>query len=165
MDLLTQIKEQAKKINKKIVLPESFEERTLRAANQILEEGIAQVVLIGSEESLLKEAEKYQLKSINKAIFVDPTLMIKAGDVDGEVAGAENATGDVLRPAFQYVKTKPGISVVSGAFIMILPEETYGDKGMLVFADCAQRYVSFCRLCSSSKSNRFGIGRDSCGNR
>jgi phosphate acetyltransferase len=65
------------------------------------------------------------------------TMMIKSGDADGEVAGARNATGDVLRPAFQYVKTLPGISVVSGAFLMILPEDTYGDNGLLVFADCA----------------------------
>lgn len=65
------------------------------------------------------------------------TMMIKSGDADGEVAGARNATGDVLRPAFQYVKTLPGISVVSGAFLMILPEKTYGENGLLVFADCA----------------------------
>ncbi len=65
------------------------------------------------------------------------TMMIKSGDADGEVAGAMNATGDVLRPAFQYVKTLPGISVVSGAFLMILPEKIYGENGLLVFADCA----------------------------
>lgn len=65
------------------------------------------------------------------------TLMIKCGDVDGEVAGADNATGDVLRPAFQYVKTAPGISVVSGAFIMIFKEKQFGENGMMVFADCA----------------------------
>ncbi len=63
--------------------------------------------------------------------------MIKNGDADGEVAGAMNATGDVLRPAFQFVKTLPGISVVSGAFIMILPEKKYGDDGIMIFADCA----------------------------
>jgi len=63
--------------------------------------------------------------------------MIKAGDADGEVAGALNATGDVLRPAFQIVKTMPGISVVSGAFIMILKDKNYGNDGMMVFADCA----------------------------
>ena len=63
--------------------------------------------------------------------------MIKCGDADGEVAGAINATGDVLRPAFQYVKTKPGISVVSGAFIMILPDTNFGDNGVMIFADCA----------------------------
>ena len=65
------------------------------------------------------------------------TLMIKAGDIDGEVAGAKNATGDVLRPAFQVVKTMPGISVVSGAFIMMLKDKEFGEDGVLVFADCA----------------------------
>ena len=65
------------------------------------------------------------------------TVMIKNGDADGEVAGADNATGDVLRPAFQYVKTLPGISVVSGAFLMFLKDKEYGDNGLMVFADCA----------------------------
>jgi phosphate acetyltransferase len=65
------------------------------------------------------------------------TLMIKAGDADGEVAGARNATGDVLRPAFQIVKTLPGISIVSGAFIMILPDTSFGEEGVIVFADGA----------------------------
>lgn len=64
-------------------------------------------------------------------------MMIKKGDADGEVAGADNATGDVLRPAFQIVKTKPGVSVVSGAFFMILPDKSYGEDGLMVFADCA----------------------------
>lgn len=64
-------------------------------------------------------------------------LLIKNGDADGEVAGASNATGDVLKPAFQIVKTLPGISVVSGAFFMILKDKTYGDDGIIVFADCA----------------------------
>ncbi len=65
------------------------------------------------------------------------TLMIKAGDADGEVAGARNATGDVLRPAFQIVKTLPGISIVSGAFIMILQDHSFGEDGVIVFADGA----------------------------
>jgi len=64
-------------------------------------------------------------------------MMIKNGDADGEVSGADHATGDVLRPAFQYVKTAPGISVVSGAFIMIFKDKEYGTDGILVFADCA----------------------------
>ena len=65
------------------------------------------------------------------------TLLIKNKEVDGEVAGAQNATGDVLRPAFQIVKTLPGVSVVSGAFIMIFPDKQWGDNGVMVFADCA----------------------------
>lgn len=65
-------------------------------------------------------------------------LMIKRGDADAMVAGALSPTSHVLRAAFQVLKTKPGISVVSGAFIMLLPENCpFGDDGMLVFADCA----------------------------
>ncbi|MBR6746390.1 MAG: phosphate acetyltransferase, partial [Muribaculaceae bacterium] len=61
-----------------------------------------------------------------------------SGDADGQVAGAMNTTGNVLRAAFQVIKTQPGINVVSGAFIMLLPEGlNYGTDGILVFADCA----------------------------
>ena len=65
------------------------------------------------------------------------TLLIKDGKADGEVSGAAHATGDVLRPAFQVIKTLPGVSSVSGAFIMILKDKQYGEKGVIVFADCA----------------------------
>lgn len=65
-------------------------------------------------------------------------LIIKAGEVDGQVAGAKNTTGNVLRAAFQVIKTQPGISVVSGAFLMLMPAGSpYGTDGMMVFADCA----------------------------
>lgn len=65
-------------------------------------------------------------------------LMVKAGDADGQVAGAMNTTGNVLRAAFQVIKTQPGIDVVSGAFIMLLPEGVnFGTDGIMVFADCA----------------------------
>lgn len=64
-------------------------------------------------------------------------LLIKNKEADGEVAGALNATGDVLRPAFQIVKTLPGVSVVSGAFIMVMKDKQWGDNGVMVFADCA----------------------------
>ena len=65
-------------------------------------------------------------------------LIIKNGEADGQVAGAMNTTGNVLRAAFQVIKPKKGISVVSGAFLMLLPENCpYGENGMLIFADCA----------------------------
>ena len=57
-------------------------------------------------------------------------LLIKNKVADGEVAGALNATGDVLRPAFQIVKTLPGVSVVSGAFIMVMKDKQWGDDGI-----------------------------------
>ncbi len=64
-------------------------------------------------------------------------VMVKTGDADGMVAGAINSTGNVLRPALQIIKTAPGIKVVSGAFIMEVPNKQYGDDGVLIFGDCA----------------------------
>jgi len=175
MDFLQNIIQNAKKHQKHIVLPEGFEERTLKAADQVLANDIARLTIIGAPEEITAKARLLGLTNIGKANIVDPkdhpkksayvdlmlqlrkskgltqadaerfienplylsTLMIKAGDADGEVAGAANATGDVLRPAFQYVKTLPGISVVSGAFFMILKDKTFGHDGIMLFADCA----------------------------
>lgn len=68
-------------------------------------------------------------------------LMVKAGHVDGMVAGSIRSTGDVLRPALQIIKTKAGVSTVSSCFIMSMPENSvgskYGQNGVLVFGDCA----------------------------
>ena len=64
-------------------------------------------------------------------------LMIKNGDADGEVAGARGTTADTIRPAFQIIKTQPGVSVVSGAFLMLTPAKQLGEDGLLVIADCA----------------------------
>lgn len=92
---------------------------------------------------LLYELRKEKGMTLKEAssLVEDPlylgTLMIKAGDADGEVAGARNATGDVLRPAFQIIKTIPGFSIVSGAFIMILQDHSFGEDGIIVFADGA----------------------------
>jgi phosphate acetyltransferase len=175
MELLDRIKEKAKLQDKRIVLPEGMEERTLKAANEVIQEKIATISLIGNPSKIAELAQLWNLKYISQAQIIDPvhhpkkeqyidlmvelrkskgltrsnaqklvedplylaTIMIKNGDADGEVAGAMNATGDVLRPAFQYVKTLPGISVVSGAFIMILKNKSFGNNGIMVFADCA----------------------------
>ena len=175
MEFVERIKAKAAQDIKTIVLPEAAEERNIKAANQILKEGFAKLVLIGDPDKIHHLASEYYLDQIDKAVIVDPlnnpkkeeyvelmlklraskgltreqaeklivdplylgALMVKNGDVDGEVAGANNATGDVLRPAFQYVKTMPVISVVSGAFIMIIPDTMFGEHGMMVFADCA----------------------------
>ena len=65
------------------------------------------------------------------------TMMVKNGDADGMVSGAIHTTGDLLRPGLQIIKTAPGISTVSGAFVMLVPDCEYGQDGMLLFADCA----------------------------
>lgn len=64
-------------------------------------------------------------------------MMIKKGAADGMVAGAINTTGNTLRPALQILKTAPGIPIVSSCFIMEVPNKSYGDNGVLIFADCA----------------------------
>lgn len=172
---MNKIRESAREKNRCIVLPEGTEERTLKAADIILQEGLARLVLIGNEAEILQKSAEWNLTNISKARIVDPitndkkafytemlydlrkskgltieeagklvenplflaVLMIKNKEVDGEVAGAQNATGDVLRPAFQIVKTLPGVSVVSGAFIMVFKDKQWGDDGVMVFADCA----------------------------
>lgn len=173
MELLDSLKQKAKSLNKRIVLPEGYEERTIKAADIALEEGLARIILIGNPDEIRLNARKFGLKNLEKAEIVNPkshskknhyidmmvelrkhkgmtkeeaekliedplylgALMVKNGDVDGEVAGAHRSTSDVLRPAFQYIKTAPGISVVSGAFLMIVKNKSYGDNGAFIFAD------------------------------
>jgi phosphate acetyltransferase len=65
------------------------------------------------------------------------TMMVKMGEADGLVSGAIHTTGDLLRPGMQIIKTAPGIKVVSSFFIMELPNNEYGEEGLLLFADCA----------------------------
>lgn len=175
MDLLEKIMARAKANLQRIVLPEGTEIRTLKAADIILKEKAAKLILIGNETEIKKLASENNLNFISEATIVDPEtnammevysnllfelrkskgltledakklakdplylgcLMIKNGDADGELAGAQNTTGNVLRPAFQIVKTLPGISVVSGAILMFTPTPQYGENGLLIFADCA----------------------------
>ena len=63
-------------------------------------------------------------------------LMVKLGDADGLVSGAVHTTGDMLRPALQIIKTRPGIHIVSSSFLMNCPNHELGDDGLLVYADC-----------------------------
>lgn len=175
MKLIDEIIARAKSDKQRIVLPESYEERTLKAADLLIKDEVADIVLIGNEFEIKEKAKSLNLFNIEKAIIVNPEsnnkkeeyidllielrkhkgmtpdeakhlvkdplyltcLMIKNGDADGEVAGAENTTGNVLRPALQIIKTSPGIRVVSGAFLMFTPFSEYGDNGVLLFADCA----------------------------
>ena len=62
-------------------------------------------------------------------------LMVRAGDADGEVSGATHSTADTVRPALQVLKTAPGVSIVSAFFIMIVPDCSYGENGLLLYAD------------------------------
>jgi phosphate acetyltransferase len=175
MDLMQEIIVRAKANKQRIVLPEGTEERTLHAADRLIADDVAHIILLGNPLEIKALASQYHLQHIEKATIIDPVnhnkkaeyaqlladlrkskgmtleqasklvedplylgcLMIKNGDADGEIAGAQNTTGNVLRPALQIIKTAPGISVVSGAFLMFVQDKAYGEDGILVFADCA----------------------------
>ncbi len=122
-----------------------------RLAREYNLKNIWQAEIIDPKKHLKKEYYAKMLAEIRKKkgltfeqsmqVIEDPlylsTLIIKDGKADGEVAGANNATGNVLRPAFQIVKTFTDVSSVSGAFIMVVRDKQFGDDGVLVFADCA----------------------------
>lgn len=176
MQLFERLRLRDKGSVKRIVLPEGTEERNLKAADMIIADGLAKIILLGNPEEVNAKAKALGLANIGNATIIDPTdntnidkyaplffelrkskgismddarrytanelyfgcLMVKAGDADGMVSGAIHTTGDVLRAAFQVIKTRPGINTVSGAFIMLLPEDSpYGENGLMVFADCA----------------------------
>ena len=174
-NLINSIVERAKADRQRIVLPEATEERTLKAANQILTDEVADLILLGKEEEILDAAKKWGLGNINKATIIDPEnhpkkeeyaqllcelrkkkgmtieearklvlnplylgcLIIKNGDADGQLAGAMNTTGDVLRPALQIIKTTPGITCVSGAMLLLTHAPECGQNGVLVVGDVA----------------------------
>ncbi|MBQ8954500.1 MAG: phosphate acetyltransferase [Clostridia bacterium] len=64
-------------------------------------------------------------------------MMVKAGDADGLVSGAIHSTGDMLRPALQIIKAKPGMKTVSSCFLIESPVTKFGDNGIMIFSDCA----------------------------
>ena len=175
MALIEQLVAKAKSNKQRIVLPEGTEERTLKAADRVLAEGIADLILLGDPEEIKELATKNDLQHIAKAAIIDPrnhakkeeyaqllaqlrakkgvtiesarsivenplylgSLIIKSGDADGQLAGARNTTGDVLRPALQIIKTQPGITCVSGAMILITQAHEYGSDGVVVMGDVA----------------------------
>ncbi|MBO7674106.1 MAG: phosphate acetyltransferase [Atopobiaceae bacterium] len=160
---LDTMKASAKADKKTIVLPEGEDPRTIEAAQKIIAEDIADLVIIGDPATIdvpgatvidPKTADKhdeyanafYELRKA-KGVTLEQamaqmddatyfgTMMVKMGDADGLVSGACHSTANTLRPALQILKTAPGTKLVSSFFIMCTPTE-YGENGTLLFADC-----------------------------
>lgn len=174
MELLKRAFILAQRNRKRIVLPEGSDQKVLRAADIVLKQNLAHIVLLGNPEEIAENAESTGVDIIGAEI-VDPAtdprrdsfadlmvrlredkgltrkealrllddplvfapLMILNGDADGELAGARNLTGDVLRPVFQYIGKQSGVTSVSGAFFMFVNDPHFGHEGFLVFADCS----------------------------
>lgn len=204
MSFIENMKEEAKKEIKTIVLPESEDLRTLEATQIVLEEGFANIVLIGNPDDINKLAKEnnvditgaqivnpatsndfskyandlYELRK-NKGMTLDQakellmsnsryfaTMMVKEGDADGFVSGASHPTSDTLRPALQILKATPGTKLVSAFFVMVLPDNQYGEEGVFIFADSGlNEYPDADALSeiaiSSSKSFKELIGKES----
>lgn len=175
MDIINRLIERAKNDRQHIVLPEGTEERTLKAADKVLADKLADLTLLGKRDKILALADEFGLKHICEAEIVDPEqnpkaeeyaellaelrkkkgmtieqarelvknplylgcLMIKRGEADGQLAGARNSTGNVLRPALQIIKTTQGITCVSGAMLLFTKAKQYGEDGVVVMGDIA----------------------------
>lgn len=85
------------------------------------------------------------------------TMMVYKGDADGMVSGSINTTQHTIRPALQFIKTKPGVSIVSSVFFMCLPDR------VIVFGDCAVipkptlEELAEIAISSAESSRMFGI--------
>lgn len=162
---------QAKADLQTIVLPEGADPRTLEAARKAVDEGLANVVVLGSGDEIaahgialdgietvdpasdprndelanalfeLRQAKGMTAEQARELVEGDVlyhgVMMVKLGLADGMVAGACHATGDVLRPALQILKTAPGTKLVSAFFVMNVPDCELGANGTFLFADCA----------------------------
>lgn len=179
MELVKQIHQQAKYLNKHIVLPEGDDDRMLKAAEQMAAEKPCDITLLGDPDELNMRADRLQvslsgirienpgesdrfsgyvetLMALRKhknlvrpdaeQMMRDPlyygAMMVHSGHADGSVAGAVNTTGNVLRAAIHCIGLKPGISVVSSIFLMIVPgwpqALTYADAGVVPDPDPEQ---------------------------
>lgn len=159
---------QAAACRKRIVLPEADDQRILRAGAKVLQDNLADIILVGDRETIDTKAKSLGL-DLSKATVVSPhdskrleryaakltelrkhkgmteekaretlgdvsffaTMMIVCADADGMVSGAVHTTANTIRPALQVIKTRPGVKLVSGAFLMVF------DDHVDVYSDCA----------------------------
>lgn len=166
---LSSMLDRAKADKQTIVLPEGNDERTLAAAERILADKVAKLIILGDADTInnstyalegaqivdprssdLRTGFAEQLFELRKAkgltleaadallddVLYFGVMMVKTGHANGMVAGACHATGDVLRPCLQILKTAPGVKLVSSFFIMVVPQCDLGQQGTFLFSDC-----------------------------
>ena len=165
MSCITSIIDRAKKVHKKIVLPETMDERVIEASKRVIDEGIADVILIGDRDKIKvdkatiidpnkdteltnKLIDKLVEVRKNKGLTYDEAkdlllndymyyacMLVKSGKADGVVSGACHSSSNTLRPALQIIKTKENVDLVSAFFLMEVPDCELGYHGTFIFAD------------------------------
>ena len=122
----------------------------IRAAAEELGADISGIEIIHPAESRKKAEYTRALYEIRKhkgvseedaaGLILQPMyygiMMTELGEADGLVSGAVHSTGDMLRPALQIIRTKPGISIVSSSMIIEFPDREIGEEGLLLYSDC-----------------------------
>ena len=165
IEFMSALIERARKLKRRIVFPEGADPRVLEAARRLSREGLVRPILIGkppagasdgitfidpqSSPAAKKYADIYydrrrargvtyiEAEAIARRPLYFASLMVAAGDAEGSVGGAANTTAETVRAALHSVGAKPGMRLVSSAFIMALPNREFGHKGLMAFADCA----------------------------
>ena len=147
MELFDSLKFKVVRRNIKIVFPEATDPRILGAAARLKSDELVEPILIGDPTDIAKwdemveafverrngKATKEDAEKILKDVNYFGTMLTYMGIADGMVSGAIHSTGDTVRPALQIIKTKPGVSRTSGAFLMIRGR----DQERYLFSDCA----------------------------
>ncbi len=163
-----QLNELARRTRRRIVMPESSDDRILESASILMQRGVADLVLLGDPVAIKTRAsamgwvldgvdivnptdsalvdrfsEEYAKLRAHKGVTVEQarekmkdlsyfgTMMVHLGMADGMVSGAINTTANTIRPSLEFIKTKPGVKVVSGSFLMCMADRVH------VYADCA----------------------------
>jgi phosphate acetyltransferase len=175
MDFVEVMQAKAKSLQKKLVLPEGTEPRTVRAARILADERLASSVILLGKESEIQKIADHEGINLNGIIVLNPgissmaakyeneyfelrkhkgmtqeqakidmasplrwgAMMVRLGDADAMVAGAENTTSDVLRAGLSIIGTVPGCKTASSCFVMQIPDSSWGADGALIFSDCA----------------------------
>jgi len=141
------------KPKRRIVFPEGDEPRVQAAAGRLEREALLTPVLLKTAETVAgPEARRYgklyferrrakgvtevEAEEIARRPLYRAALMVAAGDAHGLVGGAVNTTAETVRAALQCIGLAPSSSIVSSAFLMAVPDRSFGHDGLLAFADC-----------------------------
>ena len=159
MNFIEKVKEIARSNMKKIIVTEAYDERVLNAVKEVIKEGFADMIIIGSEvvegaTSINPIESNYLDKFTNdlyelrkdkgmtleeaRSLLINDNMyfacmMVKEGLADGIVSGAAHTSANTIRPALQIIKAKEESKLVSAIFLMDIP----GYNNIFLFGDCA----------------------------